>query len=187
MINLATDLILDQKIQVITLFDYQPHADKFQSSYQLAYTLAQLDQKTLFLNSAEDHLIPKEPYPRHKNLDIMQVGKRENDFPAKVLQHKDWNRTLKALCKQYNYIIYVMQGIKGMQDSLSLMRTSDLNLYVAGLYRSKIAHLQKVQDYLQTNDIPNTELILLSKPTEKIFSKLIAQISGMIHRIKDRI
>lgn len=185
MINLATDLILDQEVRIITLFDFKAHPDKFHSSYQLAYVLAELDQKTLLLNAAEDSIIPKEPYPTHANLDILQVGKREQDFPAKVLQHKNWDRTLDHLSKQYAYIVYVMQGIKETQDSLTLMKTSDLNLYAAGLYRSKIVHLKKVQEYLQENEVPHSELLLLSNSGSSLFEKVTAQISGIFHTYKN--
>ncbi|MDW3646468.1 MAG: hypothetical protein R8P61_05385 [Bacteroidia bacterium] len=183
-INLATDLVLDNKVSILTFLDYKHNPDKLQCAWQLGFILAELDKRTLILQTEIDSIWDKQVQIKHPKLDVLQVGKGENSFPAQIIHHKNWEHTLQRFTEQYDFVIFLVNSLKDSRDTLPFMLKSDLNLYVASLYKSKLSHLKKVQKYLDENEIGKTEIIILEKGNISTRQKIKIRLKDVMDNSK---
>ena len=92
--------------------------------------------------------------------------------------------TLERFGDQYDFVIFLVNSLKESRDTLPFMLKSDLNLYVASLYKSKLSHLKKVQAYLDENEIGKTEIIILENGSINLFQKIKIRLKDLIDNSK---
>ncbi|MEM6803928.1 MAG: hypothetical protein AAF696_21160 [Bacteroidota bacterium] len=185
MINLATDLILDGEVNILSIIDYQNHPDKRTAAFQLAYVFAELGKRVLVLqtSSHSQSSVLSENFPGHELMDILEVGEK-GGFPAQVVQHKDWGKSLEKLRQEYDYLIFLVDDLRKFQDTLPFLGKSQLCLYAAGLYRTKVSWVKKVQSLLEENQLREIELFLLENPNLRISRKLLARVQDFFEGLK---
>jgi len=159
-INLAAILSLaDKKVIIIDADMRKPRIDKkFKMTNNKGLSTLLIGKDPL------DNIIQ---HSKYENIDIIPSGARPFN-PSELIENGKLDTMIEELKKRYDVIIFDTPPIGLVTDAMTLMKKSDISLYVVCVGKSKKMFLTKVQRILKMHNIENLG-ILLNCVTEKEF------------------
>lgn len=101
-----------------------------------------------------------------KNLDIIPSGPVPPN-PAELLNKNETGKLIEELRQAYDYIIIDTPPVGIVSDALSLVKYSDINIFILRENYSRKDYLKAINEYYANNNIPNLCLLLNDAGTNK--------------------
>ncbi|MEO0470242.1 MAG: GNVR domain-containing protein, partial [Bacteroidota bacterium] len=184
-INLATNLHLISEPEIISVCAYGPKEGRNRVSINLAKSLAALSYNTLLIdadmyhNDIQDYFnleasVGLAQVVRHgldvkeviesvpvRGLSVLPAGNLNNEIPTGVILSPRLKELMSLIQKKYDRIVINLPAMREAVDAITLMKSSELNLFVARTDRSRLPNLHQAMQVIRRFDVANLYLLLL--------------------------